>query len=353
MCNADRIAANKQGGVILPLVAVAISALIAVTGLALDSGLLYINKTRLQNAVDAAALSAAKTMDITGDSGAASVSGTSAFNRVLAAEGNQALATAAIVPTFNYLANFHVRAIASFSQSSILIQVLGITSLSISASAVAGPSPILENVCNIFPTVVCGAGTSDFTHGEALALKGPDVAGLWGITKGYYQYVDCGTNCFNLMAGAYAQCSTIGTTVTVSPPGDISTNMSGLNSRFNGVTVDYPPDKVIASGSFSTYQRTYARQDFTAGKALRRVVVMPIGDCSSSGTDGSGNILIKGFGCFFLTQPADVDVVSGVQTIYVEYLDSCQGQGMVGSNTALTPGPHLIVLYRDSGSPDS
>jgi len=60
-------------------VAIAMLVLLGITGLALDMGHMYENKTRLQNAVDAAALSAAKKLDET--------------------KGDQALATAAAKDT--------------------------------------------------------------------------------------------------------------------------------------------------------------------------------------------------------------------------------------------------------------
>ncbi len=65
---------SKQHGIVIPLVAIALLALLGVTGLAVDMGHMYENKTRLQNAVDAAALSAAKTLDETkGDQASATV----------------------------------------------------------------------------------------------------------------------------------------------------------------------------------------------------------------------------------------------------------------------------------------
>jgi Flp pilus assembly protein TadG len=57
---------HKQKGVVGILVVVGLVALLAMAGLALDSGHAMLNKTRLQNAVDAAALSGAKELDLTG-----------------------------------------------------------------------------------------------------------------------------------------------------------------------------------------------------------------------------------------------------------------------------------------------
>ncbi len=63
----DGAAARDQRGAALILVVVGMVAILGVVGLALDSGHAMLNKTRLQNAVDAAALAAAKTLDQTAD----------------------------------------------------------------------------------------------------------------------------------------------------------------------------------------------------------------------------------------------------------------------------------------------
>ena len=58
---------HKQQGAVLILVVVGMLGMLAVVGLALDSGHAMLNKTRLQNAVDAAALAGAKELDLTSD----------------------------------------------------------------------------------------------------------------------------------------------------------------------------------------------------------------------------------------------------------------------------------------------
>ena len=66
---ARRLAAfpRRQRGAIVVLIAVAMLAILAMGGLALDGSHLFLNKSRLQNTVDAAALGAAKILDQTGD----------------------------------------------------------------------------------------------------------------------------------------------------------------------------------------------------------------------------------------------------------------------------------------------
>ena len=54
----------RQHGGILPLVAVGMLVMVGVAGLAIDSSHAFVNVTRMQNALDAAALSAAKSLQI-------------------------------------------------------------------------------------------------------------------------------------------------------------------------------------------------------------------------------------------------------------------------------------------------
>ena len=131
-------------------------ALIGVTGLAVDMGHLYLNKSRLQHAVEACALSAAKTLDNTSDTASASSAGLDMFNKVLASAGNQELADAGVSPSIEFSHTvqgfgsagqaYFVHVSANFTQNSFLIQALAdnLKTLDISASAVAGPSSALD-----------------------------------------------------------------------------------------------------------------------------------------------------------------------------------------------------------------
>ena len=57
---------RQQRGIVAVLVAIGLLALLAMAGLAIDTGHLVLNKSRLQSTVDAAALAAAKVLDQTG-----------------------------------------------------------------------------------------------------------------------------------------------------------------------------------------------------------------------------------------------------------------------------------------------
>ena len=63
-------------------------------GLALDMGHAFLNKTKLQNSVDAAALAAAKTLDDTGNTTLATAEALDAFRGNASAAGNHEMSTA-------------------------------------------------------------------------------------------------------------------------------------------------------------------------------------------------------------------------------------------------------------------
>ncbi|KEA65527.1 Von Willebrand factor type A domain protein, associated with Flp pilus assembly [Marinobacterium lacunae] len=173
---------KQQQGVVLVLVAIAMLALLAMAGLALDGGHLLLNKTRLQNAVDAAALSAARTIaDFPKDTAvgtvhtAAEASALAAFLSNLglddSAELNDAYASSGsplqvqFSTTLNPFVDSatalpYVRVIAQDLQLDVwFLQVVGMADKPVSASAVAGPIGLNANTCDILPILACGCDT--------------------------------------------------------------------------------------------------------------------------------------------------------------------------------------------------
>ena len=150
---------TRQRGIVLPLVVIGIIAIFAMAGLAIDSSHAFVNKTRLQNMVDAAALSAAKEYDETTDTILGAVAANANFGRNTDGSGNFEIDAAydsgnisVIVQWSETLNPFvstgigpYVRVIASgFNMTTGLVAVIGINSINIGASAVAGPSPTIN-----------------------------------------------------------------------------------------------------------------------------------------------------------------------------------------------------------------
>lgn len=370
----------KQRGIVIPFVAIAMLALLGMTGLALDMGHAYLNKTRVQNALDAAALSAAKTLDQTASTTQADTAGTAAFNQTLAANGNQEMAGLTVAFTYSHQLNpfptagtpVFVRArlggAGVFTRPSWLIQVLGFANVSVAGSAVAGPSPTInQNLCNVIPVMACGTpGIPDFgyTPGSTWELKTGSGSKDWDVGPGNYQNIELGCGpggaCVrDGMAGAYDQCLISGNSVNTKPGNNVGPNAQGMNTRFGcpppgcGPLKNdpyYPPDKVTDAGASgypdtnAQYKTDYTNQnwDYPNGGEQRRVVVVPVGNCTGT-TNGAGSVPLLGFACFFLTQPAEHN---GKQTIYGEFLSKCEAQGVPGSTPSLT-GPTKIILYKD------
>ena len=77
----------RQRGSILPVIAIGMLAMLGVAGFAVDSSHAFVNVTRVQNALDAAALSAARTLHITSKNTAlATADGNLTFNEHLEGE---------------------------------------------------------------------------------------------------------------------------------------------------------------------------------------------------------------------------------------------------------------------------
>ena len=85
---------HRQNGAVLILVVVGIVAMLGIIGLALDGAHAMLNKTRLQNSVDAAALSGAKELNIAGDEVQARAAVILAFAANGAAPGNNEIGDA-------------------------------------------------------------------------------------------------------------------------------------------------------------------------------------------------------------------------------------------------------------------
>ncbi|HEX4579668.1 MAG TPA: pilus assembly protein TadG-related protein, partial [Candidatus Dormibacteraeota bacterium] len=158
----------------MTLLAVGLVALLLMAALALDVGHTTLNKARLQNAVDAAALAAAKILDDTHNTVLSTTEAAAAFAANANASGDQELANAyangsgSIALTVQYSSTLppftpgsasgpYVRVSATgFSRPTWFAQLAGIAQTTVAATAVAGPSPSINSACDIVPMVVCG-----------------------------------------------------------------------------------------------------------------------------------------------------------------------------------------------------
>jgi Putative Flp pilus-assembly TadE/G-like len=409
---------HRQRGAVMVLVVVGLLALIGIAGLAIDTAHVLLNKSRLQSALDAAALAAAKVLDQTASTTQATAAAGSVFTLNLAQYSELRSAVGSgLAMTTEYSSTLipfspgtapalFVRAtITGFPTVMSLASVLGITSINVTGSAVAGPSPPLGEVCNIVPIMMCGtagAGAPLFGYSANQVLGLNQVAGTSsaGLGPGNYNLLAVGgsgaatvrTN----FAGDYGSCASVGKAVTTEPGVAAGPVSQGWNTRFNQYqgpvsAAQYPPDVINSAAhqtnltgdtgtgikqggttitgpngvggagagaltfNWSNYNALlpsgpYDTQPLPNGPAAfqRRVVAAPIGDCSTA-VNGKGSVNVLGFGCLFLLQTVNQ---GGKQVLYAQVLKACDAGGRPGSGPPAF-GPHVIELYKSAGSPDS
>lgn len=271
---------NAQRGAVVVLVAIAMGALILTAGLALDMGHAFLNKTRLQNTVDAAALAAAKTLDDTGNTTLATDEARETFTRNARATGNQELLAAygsgagplrltieysATLPPFTAGAPSgpYVRVRATgFVMPAWLVRAGGIFQKTVSAAAVAGPRTLNagSTVCNVAPMMVCGnpsgPGMWGYAPNAPVVLKKSTSGGQSAVGPGNFQLIQInGPGAATVrenMAGSYNACITSGSTIETEPGNEAGPVAQGLNTRFgqyngpmHGTESTYPPDVIV------------------------------------------------------------------------------------------------------------
>ncbi|TFG83803.1 MAG: pilus assembly protein [Chromatiales bacterium] len=267
----------RQGGAIIVLIAIAMLAILAMGGLALDGSHMFLNKARLQNSVDSAALAAAKILDQTGDEARARTAVTSLLGLNAQTAGNQELGGALSGGGLNVTVEFsstlqpftpgtspaeyvRVRAL-NFRMPAWLIPVVSSANKVVGATAVAGPSPTILEACNIVPLVVCGMPPSEggsapywgFQPGQPQVLK--SAAGQQSpVGFGNFQLLRLGGSGADVvrenLAGGYNGCFS-GDTLPTQPGNSVGPVAQGVNTRLNvytgnmrGAQDTYPPDVV-------------------------------------------------------------------------------------------------------------
>ena len=262
---------HKQHGNVMVMATIALLAIAGMAGLAADSGHAYANKTRLQNALDASALGAARVLDTTGNTAQARAAAELIFASHLAQAANNELTpvSASLETAFsNTLSPFVAGAVAPrFVRVSLsnpldidtsLTRVFGINQIAIDTTAIAGPSPVLGAACDIAPIVVCGNPTPPpgtfwgYTIGDPVDLIGQPGA-TSEVGKGNFRLLDLsgsgGDDVRENLAGRYGNCASVGGTVETKPGLTAGPFVQGVNTRFGIYAGNlsrslYPPDLV-------------------------------------------------------------------------------------------------------------
>lgn len=281
---------RRQEGSVSVLMVIALAAMAMMAALALDGGHMLLNKTRLQNAVDAAALSGAKTLSqVAGEVNAASATQAAALNTLMQnanATGNNELDTAVagspgtfavvelskeVYGPFSYPgptdAKYVRVSVPSYNLTGFFwnfAQSFGaVGNKAVAAIATAGPSP--TSPCDLAPLMVCGEASQydpdagmfwGFQFGDLQVLK--SAAGNSSpIGPGNFQLLDFGSGGSSVrddLAGGGSVCRNVGENVQTAPGNKVGPASQGLNTRF-GIyqgpvsSSDYPPDLVTTSSN--------------------------------------------------------------------------------------------------------
>lgn len=375
-----------QKGAILPLIAIALVAIMGVTALALDVGNLLRHKALLQNGLDAAALSGAKVLMVTGDLIGAEQEARSVLTTNAAVSGSDRLieeinaGTVSIDVEFsNTLYPFvpntapaqYIRVkTADLSVHSYFARVLGFEEFALAGSAVAGPSPTMSEVCDVVPIMACGEAEGPwygYTPGEVIQLKSSSGEDS-DVGPGNFQLIRLGDSTGanevrNALAGGYENCmaNEASQDIETEPGNTVGPAAQGINTRLGihtGPLADqqerYPPDLVTTHPDYryADYVNAYETQTYTNSQGAweRRILKIPFGDCTDA-ANGQTTVPLLGFGCFFLVDEA---VQKGNEsTIYGEFIADCQSHGVPGPEPGNGIGPYIIQLYEDPDSVDS
>jgi hypothetical protein len=393
---------KRQRGAILPLAAISLLAIMGMAALALDMSNAHLEKTRLQNSLDAAALSAAKVLDQTGNTQLAEDEGRGIFADNAAAPGNLTLGGAlqggalTLVVEFSSTLNpflpatepaHYVRVKAEgYAVDNWFAPLFGLDKTAIPGTAVAGPSPALQKACNVVPMMACGtpqdespAGTTyGYSRGDVEMLKmGAGDTSSVGPGNFYLVRLDGsagGADIRAAAAGKFDSCLSVGEqdAIETEPGNTVGPFAQGINTRlgiYNGPVsaADYPPDWFTQHETYSeanylnnaepAYNLDWYLSQFATvsssnpppGQPGRRILTIPIGNCDGL-ANGQSSVDLLGFGCFYLV---DEMKQSGQAALFGQFKDNCGGSGVPGPDPGVGPGPHIIQLYKDPDTLDS
>lgn len=363
---------KRQRGIVIVLVTILLPVLLFIMGLALDFGYVYVSKTRLQNAVDAAALSAAITLARnTGNQAAATAAGNATFNTFINSPGNTELAQAAglaVTLSFQYGNTLNPFGYDGSGNPAVFVQVtsnnvLQVTPMLLSMlppfstntvpiPAVATAGPVGQN-CSLVPFVLC----ADMTHSSDTNCYSGNCYGYAtsssGITHSYPLSYPPTTSSvsgfFDLLALDASQSGDISntlpaTTNTCLQNGSLNVEQPSwsLPLVMNGFDTRFTADTDTASTTYTQYK--------TGGTGNgSRIMAVPVANCIA----GASNItqISKPFGvsCVFLdTNPK----ISGQFNVEVTG-DLCQQNGVWDPTNPVLNGPYKIVLFKTSSRGDS
>lgn len=391
---------KSQKGLTLILVSLVLVIFIFFSALAIDVTHALMNKTRLQNGVDAAALAAAVKVSRGSTDAEAEASARETLTDMYNASGNTEISISSDLITVMFSndpqdfsgayvesLDTYVRvAVSKLPLTSFFLGFFGADKLA-SVSAVAGPSSSIVNYCNVVPMAVCAETTSGsndyygYNYKQIYELKVADQNAT-EMGPGNFQLLDFGTGASDVrtyLAGGYEDCVNIEESVITKPGASMGPVGQGLNTRFGeygqaGLSAEeFPPDQFIKEPS------TLASTDSDTGEVIydsaidggwyyeqyekgaeecpmaegctgekpnnRRILAIPLVNCD--GASGGTTLLdVISVGCFFLLQKAPTNA-GGDVGVYGEFIKGCEITNGTTSEIPNDEGVFRIQLYRD------
>ncbi|MCJ2377111.1 pilus assembly protein TadG-related protein [Vibrio sp. ZSDZ34] len=409
--NDYKISMKKQSGITLVFFTAIFILFMMFAAFAFDVNHAMLNKTRFQNAVDAAALAGAvKASDGKSDevarqaaidtvaalfsaAGNTEVSETDEFVLVQFSNDPQDFSNAAIA-AYDSDGDTYIRvSVSNVPLRSFIVSMFGISKVG-AASAVAGPSSEITTACNVVPMAVCaGTGSTEddvlgYEFGEIYALKVGDGSET-SMTSGNYQLLDFGSGGNTVgeaLAGGFTECVTFAEQITTqSQPGNVIGPVGkGLNTRFGDhdpqhTAEDYPsdlyieefiPTKTTNDDGSVTYSNDSDIEDYyehyrteaakcngtssgncTSGDPGRRILPVPMINCDEA-KNGSTPLKIEAVGCFFMLKKAPTDN-GDKEGVVGQFIEDCT---IENGSTGIEPGDegvYKIQLYKDPSSGES
>jgi hypothetical protein len=123
---------------------------------------------------------------------------------------------------------------------------------------------------------------------------------------------------------------------------------SGSDPVTTADDLDYDYDDYTADVAAQNYD--YAPSPQGIGVPERRIVALPIGDCTNT-TNGQGQVPLLGYACYYLLQP--VKQKGNEAHVFGQFIDGCLVNGNPGPAPGTGPGPYRIQLYDDADNADS
>ena len=383
---------SGERGSIIIMTAISMLFLFLMVGLCIDVSRIYMIRAEMQNAADAAALTAARELN----GGAGGID--DAVARATAIINTQGFAKAGVsIASVEFAVNLddnpymsaaaaraapdNIRFVKVTTQAHKTNILFGVNALgpdhTEARQAVAGMSVSLSGICDFFPAAVAlnaipapkteltlkfvqGTGNSaDLAHLDFIILEVPNINGNGQVETAV------------LAAGAPNYCKKLGDNINMTPSSNPSNGPratgDGLNTRFIGPANDrpngygnqlrnttlYPPDLNIRENI--TYDEYIDRTAVTLpdpnnpsyGQDERRVIVAPI---IAPGSYPAYTTNIIDWGIFFLkrkspTSNGQCDAAAGCGSLQVEYV----GRANIGSAngpTTVSTSLTVPVLYR-------